>query len=117
MALASELAIRSAIVTAIRAAVPADVKVYPRWRRPQGTLAEFKALYVDNSGKVHLWMVRRTQRAPEVDAFNVLQKVVLTYSLLGFYSLVDDDQDALASEAIFQLEMEAIAAQLETGAV
>ena len=114
MALASELQTRSAIVTAIKAAIPADAKVYPRIRRPQkGRLDDFKRLYVDNVERVHLWMVRRAQRTPEVDAFNRLQRVVVTYQMLGYFSLVDNDTDALSSEAIFQLEIETVAAGLE----
>lgn len=118
MALASELAIRSKIVETIKSAAPA-AKVYPRLRRPQqGQPEHYKRLYVDDSNNAHVWMVRRVQRQVEVDSFGVIQKAVQVYLILGYYSLVDnDDDDGLASEAVFQLEIETIAAAFESGSI
>src|SRR5262245_60922805 len=115
MALASELSIRSQIVTAIKAALP-NAKVYPRVRRPQlGTPAEHQRIYVDVNGNVNVWFVRRIQRQPEVDVYNVVQKVVQIYKLIAYRSVVDNDDDAIASEAIFQADIESVAAAFESG--
>ena len=117
MALASESAIRAKIVETIQSAAP-QARVWPRVRRPQqGTAADYARIYADEDRKVHLWMVRRVQRQVEVDDHDVIVKAVQVYSLIGFYSLIDDEDDALASEAIFQAEIEAIAAAFESGPV
>lgn len=114
MALAGEQAIRLKIVETIKAAAP-GAKVYPRIRRPkQGSPETYASLYVDDKKNVHLWFVRRVQRQVEVDAFNRVQKAVQTYVLMGFYSLVDNEDDGLASETFFQSEIETIAAALES---
>ena len=117
MALASEVAIRSAIVTTLQT-VSGIGKVYPRVRRPkQGALADYQRVYCDDDGKVNVWMVRRVQRAPEVDPYDVIQKVVQTYNLIGFYSVVDNDDDATASEAVFQKIIEDVALAFEGGLI
>src|SRR5262249_54843043 len=77
----------------------------------------YAALYADDQKRVHLWMVRRVQRAVEADAFNVAQKVIQTYALLGFRSIIDSEIDNESSEAQMQLEIESLATELETGTV
>jgi len=114
MALASELQTRMGIVATMRL-VTGIGAVYPRVRRPikEGTDAEYKKLYVDEDGKVNFWSVRRVQRVPVVTEFNHLVSVTQVYSLVGHFGVVDDDDDALASEAVFQLMIEEMAKKFD----
>ena len=116
MALASEQAVRQAIVAKLKT-VTGIGQVYPRYRRPlkQGTEAEFIDLYCDGDKRVNVWMVRRVQRNPSVDEFNNVIAVVQVYELLGHYSYVDNDDDGAASETVFQELIEQIAAVLNEG--
>lgn len=108
--LASELSARTAIVTTMKS-VTGIGAVYPRFRRPlkEGTAAEYGRLFVDQDGRINFWMVRRVQRAPVLDNFNRIVSVIQVYALIGHYGVVDNDDDGEASEAQFQLEIEAIA--------
>lgn len=107
----TERQIRDAIVAVIAANIGTG-KAYNRVRFSDSDAAYVK-LYVDDDGRVHTYFVRRIAMRLETTNFDDIVSRTHIYEIRGLYGIVDSDTDDLASENIFQLELETIGAALD----
>jgi hypothetical protein len=114
----TEAQLRTAIVQTIQAA-DAAARVHRRRRYPQqNRLAEYTRLFREaESGLINGWMVRRLRRAPALHGIpQRLVSVTFDFGVRFYYSLIESDDDAVASEEAAQLKIETVAAQFEADA-
>jgi hypothetical protein len=112
----TERQIRDSIVALI-ASVIGTGKVYNRIRFARNN-AEYVALYTGAVAEgepplIHVYFVRRVAKRLEITGFDDIVARTHTYEIRGMRGLVDSDEDSLASENIFQAELEAISDALD----
>lgn len=86
-----------------------DAKVWNRIRIST-TDKGYVQLYVDEDEQVNVWFVRRVGVRDEVSSFDDFISETHTYELRHFRSRVDSETASLASETVFQADIETMRA-------
>lgn len=124
----TEQEIRDAIVTKVKTVitVPTEGRVWGRFRVPTPNNAkEYVDLYVPSRYKgqdappAHVWMVRHVgftkvlANPSSIGAYSEIVGITHRYEIIGFRSKVDSEEDAEASENLFNADLMSISAAID----